>query len=77
MADSNQFKIGDVVRLKSGGPPMTVTSATEAHAECHWFLKEGKPSFKRFPQAALEEATPLAVKGTWFAGPPSPPPTKK
>ena len=39
MADSTQFKKGDVVSLKSGGPPMTVTGE-HAHGfglNCVWF----------------------------------------
>jgi uncharacterized protein YodC (DUF2158 family) len=43
MSDSN-FKAGDVVRLKSGGPPMTIEGigkysmgATQDRAKCVWF----------------------------------------
>jgi uncharacterized protein YodC (DUF2158 family) len=49
------FKIGDSVRLKSGGPTMTVTHITSTGTEvtCKWFarkqLEEGK-----FPAMALE-----------------------
>ena len=37
------FKIGDVVELKSGGPPMTVSRDMLAHeqGECVWFDFEG------------------------------------
>jgi uncharacterized protein YodC (DUF2158 family) len=34
------FKSGDVVRLKSGGPPMTVMRTNKKLAECVWFLKD-------------------------------------
>jgi len=32
------FKVGDTVRLKSGGPLMTVRNTGEI--ECTWFLKD-------------------------------------
>jgi len=48
-------KVGDVVRLKSGGPAMTVTSAKEGRVFCAWF--EGtKNDSAFFPEAALEPA---------------------
>jgi uncharacterized protein YodC (DUF2158 family) len=32
------FKVGDVVRLKSGGPKMTIgASMKDDRVECHWF----------------------------------------
>jgi uncharacterized protein YodC (DUF2158 family) len=36
------FKIGDVVRLKSDGPRMTVKSIKDGEVWCNWFDKEGK-----------------------------------
>lgn len=29
--------IGDIVQLKSGGPPMTVTYVDDIRADCAWF----------------------------------------
>ena len=56
----DQFKVGDVVRLKSGGPSMTVTNVSSdredgPHANTAWFdqSKEGKGFY---PFAALELA---------------------
>ncbi|TIT45297.1 MAG: DUF2158 domain-containing protein, partial [Mesorhizobium sp.] len=38
----NTFKTGDVVKLKSGGPKMTVSDgAASGMYLCHWFNKEG------------------------------------
>jgi uncharacterized protein YodC (DUF2158 family) len=38
----NSFKTGDVVRLKSGGPEMTVSDgAASGTYLCHWFNREG------------------------------------
>jgi uncharacterized protein YodC (DUF2158 family) len=40
-----EFKLGDVVRLNSGGPPMTVedsagSSSEEGKIRCEWFLRD-------------------------------------
>ena len=32
-----QFKIGDVVKLKSGGPPMTIREVKATEIVCAWF----------------------------------------
>lgn len=44
------IEIGSVVKLKSGGPSMTVSKIDEETALCHWFVKderqEGKFSVK-------------------------------
>lgn len=41
------MKIGDVVKLKSGGPNMTVMKISSGYAICHWFdqSKACKDSF--------------------------------
>jgi uncharacterized protein YodC (DUF2158 family) len=42
-----QFKVGDTVRLKSGGPVMTITDIDEysgfsgKSANCKWFVNSG------------------------------------
>lgn len=59
------LKIGDLVRLKSGGPIMTVRALTDAgllsapdslkdHVECQWFDGKQISKIVRFPIAALE-----------------------
>lgn len=54
------IEIGDVVRLKSGGPLMTViTIQTNADgvptsANCTWFSDNNKPYVEWFPVAALK-----------------------
>lgn len=40
---SNPFKVGDIVELKSGGPPMTVTAVSTnlvgyREIKCQWFF---------------------------------------
>ncbi len=38
----SEFIKGDVVRLKSGGPKMTVLSVRTAALACQWFDRNGK-----------------------------------
>ena len=46
------FRIGDRVRLKSGGPLLTVTTCYQSHCEVQWF--EGQEIRQKiFPVAAL------------------------
>jgi uncharacterized protein YodC (DUF2158 family) len=56
---SENFKVGDVVRLKSGGPNMTVESVGDIYGDqrvwCVWFEK-GKREDAHFPPATLELA---------------------
>lgn len=58
---SNQFQKGDVIRLKSGGPAMTVTSVGEAHMSsamsvwCVWFDVKGEQKNGTFPIEAVEK----------------------
>lgn len=33
------FKVGDVVQLKSGGPRMTIEAVSENLVDCVWFEK--------------------------------------
>jgi uncharacterized protein YodC (DUF2158 family) len=53
------IKIGWTVRLKSGGPVMTVTKVDREEVECSWFhdgeLRQGK-----FNREALKDASPEA-----------------
>jgi uncharacterized protein YodC (DUF2158 family) len=38
------FKVGDTVILKSGGPPMTVIRATQSNAVlCIWLISDPPP----------------------------------
>ena len=46
---AEEFKIGDVVKLKSGGPNMTVEVIGEQGVYCAWFDKsEKKEHFQLF-----------------------------
>lgn len=54
------FKVGDVVRLKSGGPLMTVTSVgsryegSEVEAWCTWFKSGNETTTEVFPFPSLK-----------------------
>ena len=54
------FKPGDVVRLKSGGPPMTVEQEEGEGYKCVWF--EGKKrNSEWFHRDLLEKSGPKSV----------------
>jgi uncharacterized protein YodC (DUF2158 family) len=69
---AGKFKVGDIVRLKSGGPEMTVkmerhNSITHEHDgyDCQWFGGK-KLEVGRFPEDSLEATTvkaPIAPGG--------------
>ena len=52
------MKTGDVVKLKSGGPDMTITKrytgVSEDAVECTWFDKSGGINSSKFPDLALQ-----------------------
>jgi uncharacterized protein YodC (DUF2158 family) len=56
------FEKGDVVMLKSGGPPMTVDSHIEEGVRCVWFEKTERKS-SVFSEATLEKVEENAVGG--------------
>jgi uncharacterized protein YodC (DUF2158 family) len=52
MAD--QFKPGDVVMLKSGGPQMTVTEVDGDRTFCQWFDEKRAAQAQCFPAIAAK-----------------------
>lgn len=65
------FSAGDVVRLKSGGPTMTVeqvgkTAMTNEDAVwCVWFEKVGNKQVVQrvtFPPVTLEKTSPVGIR---------------
>ncbi|RKQ69582.1 uncharacterized protein YodC (DUF2158 family) [Litorimonas taeanensis] len=53
------FEIGQIVRLKSGGPKMTVKKADGQDGEtpiwaCQWFDRNGKLHADSFPEDMLD-----------------------
>lgn len=49
------FKVGDIVRVKSGSPVMTIVSCNPGnYYNCTWFSTDGKQQCNDFPGDALE-----------------------
>lgn len=56
MPSKNGFAVGDIVKLKSGGPDMTVRTVPEPaskYYDCQWFAGK-KLESGRFPEDSLE-----------------------
>ncbi|HEX5752301.1 MAG TPA: DUF2158 domain-containing protein [Archangium sp.] len=67
-----RFQVGDVVKLKSGGPEMTVEASLEEYESyrCQWFAGK-KLESGVFPDAGLEPASvkpPIPAPGAGRAG---------
>jgi len=57
-----QFQVGDVVRLKSGGPLMTVQQATYAdNIMCTWFGENNRRMSEGFHPRTLRHMGPEAI----------------
>lgn len=52
---SNEFKVGDVVQMKSGGPQMTVVECNDSgYVVCEWFSRKSQNMERReFVSASL------------------------
>ncbi len=61
MAKSKEFKVGDVVILKSGGPPMTISESPsrlgDSYIQCHWFdpKDHSRTKLETFLKSTLKE----------------------
>ena len=57
---SDTFEIGDVVKLNSGSPSMTVTYLRDdGKISCYWYSKDKSAfNFDSFPAPALTKAEP-------------------
>ena len=49
-----QFKPGDIVILKSGGPRMTIATVEERSALCEWFSDDQQAQSKSFALTSLK-----------------------
>lgn len=57
MANKTEFAVGDIVKLKSGGPDMTVRTVPHSgsdYYDCQWFAGK-KLELGRFPFDSLEQ----------------------
>lgn len=62
------LQIGDTVRLKSGGPVMTITSKGQSffgrqdtHFYCTWFTKDQERREEEFAKESLEKCAPRSM----------------
>lgn len=51
-----QFKPGDIVSLRSGGPLMTVVMVSGPSALCEWFSDDPQPQSRSFAVTSLKLA---------------------
>lgn len=49
------FQRGDLVRLRSGGPAMTIDSIKGDQADCFWTGVDGQPNAESFPLDVLQK----------------------
>jgi uncharacterized protein YodC (DUF2158 family) len=49
------FQHGDLVRLRSGGPAMTVDSIKGRQVDCFWTGEDGQPNAESFPIDVLQK----------------------
>lgn len=61
MGDASSFKVGDTVKLNSGGPIMTITSigkryekSTTVSAWCTWFKTDNETMVEVFPLESIK-----------------------
>jgi uncharacterized protein YodC (DUF2158 family) len=54
MSTSENLKVGSMVRLKTGGPIMTVCRLVEGDAICKWFVEMKRP-FDGMAASAVSE----------------------
>ncbi|MFV0571154.1 MAG: DUF2158 domain-containing protein [Xanthomarina gelatinilytica] len=51
----DEFKKGDLVRLKSGGPVMTVYEVLRGNVSCTWFDKNDEQQYSKFSNETIEK----------------------
>ena len=67
---TEEFRVGDIVQLRSGGPEMTV-QAVPVHPtdnyRCQWFVG-AKPQVGYFRPETLKKAAKIREKENWRRG---------
>jgi len=56
-----KLKVGSVVRLKSGGPQMTIDAVKKGRAVCVWFEKEKRQAIQLALTALEDASTPKSM----------------
>lgn len=56
--EQKEFKPGDVVKSRNGGPAMTVETVMEKYVDCVWFEHRGTPTRKPFSREELIPCVP-------------------
>jgi uncharacterized protein YodC (DUF2158 family) len=66
VSDREQFEMGDVVRLKAGGPPMVVRAVSRDTAYCQWYagvdLHQGTFLFSSLKDIGRERRCPTGLQ---------------
>jgi uncharacterized protein YodC (DUF2158 family) len=52
---ATSFQRGDLVRLRSGGPAMTIDTIKGDQADCFWTGVDGEPNAESFPLDVLQK----------------------
>jgi uncharacterized protein YodC (DUF2158 family) len=52
---AGSFERGELVRLRSGGPAMTVNSINGDQVDCYWTDSSGQPNADKFPISVLQK----------------------
>ena len=69
--ETSKFRVGDVVKLKSGGLMMTVVaSGTSDYVGCTWFKSDGGGTSGNFPEEALDIVDPTKLQ-VWTTSAPA------
>jgi uncharacterized protein YodC (DUF2158 family) len=50
---TGEFRIGQVVQLRSGGRAMTITDIEKEQVECSWHSEDGHPRCEQYPPEAI------------------------
>jgi uncharacterized protein YodC (DUF2158 family) len=72
MADA-EFQKGDAVRLKSGGPRMTIADLTQVNGEpylvCVWYDQHRREASRSYPASSMKLAS-IEALGDWLQSAP-------
>ena len=78
--ETSKFRVGDVVKLKSGGPAMTVIAYDPdrdgeykcPYTTCSWFSSDNCQEKGRFPVEAIDVVAPIKLQSWTSYSTPAP-----